>query len=85
MASDWDNGLFQPYMQRFMRVKYAAEGWPAECREEGVAHSELGARKQNYLKEIKDLYGINLPANEVKKNPGLRYIAKMAMNSLWGR
>lgn len=72
-------------MQRFMRVKYAAEGWPAECREEGLSHVELEQRKNDYLNEIKELYGIQLNSSEIKKNVGLRYIAKMALNSLWGR
>ena len=33
----------------------------------------------------KEAYGIDLRPEKIQNNPGLRYIAKLCLNSLWGR
>jgi hypothetical protein len=82
---DWDQYLFRDYLEKFLKLKYEAEGWPANCREDGLTEEELDARKKAYLDEAWDLYYIRLDPNNIAFNPGLRFIAKICLNSLWGR
>ena len=84
-ASDWSKSIFRKYLQIFMKIKYEADGWPPSCSEEGISEEEVARRKQKYIEEAKLLYDITLDPENVVRNPGLRYIAKLALNSLWGR
>ena len=54
-----------------------ASGWPPYCTTE--------EKKQEFLKGIRDHQGIELDYAAVKKNPGLRSVAKLNLNSLWGK
>ena len=71
------NELFHPYIKTFMKIKQEASGWPAECDTE--------EKKRNYLQEYKEHEGIQLDYNKVEKNPGLRSLAKLMLNSFWGK
>jgi len=57
-----------------------------ETREGGdnIPNEILEAR-QYFIKECHDNYGITLDSTKMCKNPGLRYISKLCLNSLWGR
>lgn len=82
---DWSNDLFHPYLRKFMELKYLSEGWPSDCQEEGVENDELMCRKQKYIDEAFQRYQINLDSAKIAKNSGMRYLAKLGLNSLWGR
>jgi hypothetical protein len=41
--------------------------------------------KAEYIERNRLEYGIELDPEKVEKNEGLRYIAKICLNSLWGR
>uniref|UniRef100_A0A183BU48 DNA-directed DNA polymerase n=1 Tax=Globodera pallida TaxID=36090 RepID=A0A183BU48_GLOPA len=40
---------------------------------------------KKWAEEYKEKYGIEIDLEKVKKNPGLRYISKLMLNSLWGK
>ena len=60
-----------------MKIKQEASGWPTECDTE--------EKKRNYLQENEQHEGIQLDHNKVEKNPGLRSLAKLTLNSFWGK
>ena len=41
--------------------------------------------KQSYIKDYFDHEGIQLEYDKIEKNPGLRTLAKMMLNSMWGK
>ncbi|XP_032676810.1 uncharacterized protein LOC116846712 [Odontomachus brunneus] len=57
-------------------VRQEASGWPNEC-----ANDEGG--KERYLREYEIVEGLNR-AN-ISPNPGLRSVAKLCLNSFWGK
>ncbi|XP_035226307.1 uncharacterized protein LOC118198678 [Stegodyphus dumicola] len=69
--------LFKSYIDLFLKIKQESSGWPAECRSE--------EQKESYIKEYLQKEGIRLDSLEIAKNPGRRQVAKLALNSFWGR
>lgn len=65
------------YMNTFLKLKQEASGWP-----ESVVTSE---DKTKYINEYKQHEGILLDPENISKNPGLRLVSKLCLNSLWGR
>ena len=60
-----------------MKIKQEASGWPPEC--------DTDEKKRNYLKEYKEHEGIKLDYQHIEKNPGLHSLAKLMLNSFWGK
>ena len=60
-----------------MKIKQEASGWPPEC--------DTDEKKRNYLKEYKEHEGIKLDYQRIEKNPGLHSLAKLMLNSFWGK
>ncbi|MCU7811733.1 MAG: hypothetical protein KZQ77_10930, partial [Candidatus Thiodiazotropha sp. (ex Notomyrtea botanica)] len=54
-----------------------ASGWPKWCKTE--------ADKQKYIDQYYHKEGILLDYDKIKKNPGLRALAKLMLNSFWGK
>ncbi|XP_071118386.1 uncharacterized protein [Haliotis cracherodii] len=54
--------------------KLEASGYPEGCTDHDA-----------YIQEIYDKEGIGLDKDHIEKNPGRRTIAKMQLNSLWGK
>ena len=67
----------QIYIKTFMKIKQEASGWSAECDTE--------EKKRNYLQQYEEHEGIRLDYDKVEKNPGLRSLAKLMLNSFWGK
>ena len=63
----------------------SASGYPSNCLEEGISNEEREQRKQAYINTPWANCTVQLDANNIKPNPGLRYVAKLCLNSLWGR
>ncbi|XP_063971153.1 uncharacterized protein LOC129263814 [Lytechinus pictus] len=83
-------GLFSGYINTFLKVKQEASGWPAECRfpgdEEGLPVPEnIRDRRERYLREYLEKEGVKLDPENIKHNPGLRAVAKSALNCMWGK
>ena len=70
-------GIFTDYVNTFLKIKQEASGWPQWCITE--------TDKEQYIADYKDKEGIFLEYNNIKKNPGLRSIAKLMLNSFWGK
>lgn len=70
------NQLFQPYIKTFMKIKQEASGWPVGCDTE--------EKKWDYLQDYEQHEGIRLDYNKVQKNPGLRSLFKLMLNSFGG-
>ncbi|XP_041361864.1 uncharacterized protein LOC121377831 [Gigantopelta aegis] len=70
-------GLFAEYINTFLQLKQEASGWPEWCKTDGD--------KTRYIKDYEEREGIQLRENAVKKNPGLRSLAKLCLNSFWGK
>jgi hypothetical protein len=62
-----NNGLFSGYVDTWLRLKAEASGWPQNC------HTD--EQRQQYLQQWLDREGIQLDAQSILLNPGLRHIA----------
>ncbi|XP_070171144.1 uncharacterized protein, partial [Polyergus mexicanus] len=71
-------GLFAEYINSFLQLKQEASGWPGECGDDDDA-------KERYLREYEKTEGIVLDKCNVALNPGLRSVAKLCLNSFWGK
>jgi hypothetical protein len=70
-------GLFAEYVNCFLKIKTEASGWPP-----GVVTEE---QQDRYISDFFDCEGILLEKAKIKKNPGLRALAKLMLNSFWGK
>ena len=71
------SGLFEDYVNTWLKIKTEASGWPKDC----VTEEE----KRDYIRRFKKKEGIPLDYAKVKKNPGLKATAKLMLNSFWGK
>ena len=71
------NELFSGFINTWLKVKQESSGWPSWCQSE--------TDKQQYITNYKERENIDLEYDKITKNPGLRYIAKIMLNSFWGK
>ena len=91
--------LFKGYVSKFLKIKQEATGYPkwvsdptnpqndvpkGYSREHILAITEED-RKNLYIHLYEKGQGILLDKTKIIKNPGLRAIAKLCLNSLWGK
>ena len=69
--------LFKEYVNMFLKIKQEASGYPKDC--------VTDEQKQRYVEEYYQHEGIRLDPEKIEYNPGLRYLAKLVLNSLWGK
>ena len=70
------NELFMDYVNMYLKRKQEASGYPKHC--------VTDEQKQRYIDEYYEHEGIRLDPNKIEYNPGLRWLAKLMLNSLWG-
>ena len=70
-------GLFKDYVNTWLKIKQEASGWP----EKNMTEEE----KQTYIQNYFEHEGIQLEYDKIEKNPGLRTLAKLMLNSMWGK
>jgi G:T-mismatch repair DNA endonuclease (very short patch repair protein) len=70
-------GLFRDYVDHFLKIKAEASGFPKWVKDESAKHA--------YVDMYRKHEGIQLDVNKIEVNPGLRSIAKLALNSFWGK
>ena len=70
-------GLFADYVNTWLKIKQEASGWPVEVQTE--------EQKQTYINDYFKHEGIRLEYAKIEYNPGLRTLAKMMLNSMWGK
>ncbi len=71
------DGLFKDYVNTFLKIKQEASGYPKNCTTE--------EEKQQYVEEYLEREGIQLDPRKIEYNPGLRALAKLMLNSFWGK
>jgi hypothetical protein len=73
--------LFRSYISRFLTLKYKASGWEKLGLEEASDEE-----KETYLRTLSQRFGVNLQRSDIGEyNPGMYAIAKLYLNSLWGK
>lgn len=72
-----EGGLFTGYINTFLQLKQEATGWPSECVDDEA--------KDRYLREYEETEGVVLEKHNIAQNPGLRSVAKLCLNSFWGK
>ncbi|KAF4524515.1 hypothetical protein B566_EDAN011526 [Ephemera danica] len=70
-------GLFGDYIKIFLKIKQESSGYPDDC----VSEKD----KKNYVRDYYQRQGIKLDPMKIQKNSGLRFVAKLLLNSLYGR
>ena len=75
--TDKSDSMFSEYINRWYKIKAEASGWPNWA----VSNED----KQRYLSDFKRKENIELDPTKIDSNPGLRSIAKLMLNSLWGK
>ena len=71
-------GLFPGYIDEFFKQKTLASGFPAECNNDPEAIDQ-------YIQDFERAEGIKLDKSQINLNPGKRSVAKLCLNSLWGK
>ena len=69
--------LFKEYVNTFLKIKQEASGYPPDCVTDD--------QKQRYIDDYYEHEGIRLDPDKIEYNPGLQYLAKLILNSLWGK
>jgi hypothetical protein len=72
-----EGGLFKDYVNQYARLKEHASGIPRFLKTE----DEI----DRYIKIFENHEGISLDRLKMVDNPGLRWIGKLLLNSLWGK
>ncbi|XP_074658630.1 uncharacterized protein LOC141911539 [Tubulanus polymorphus] len=75
--SDNRTGLFKSYIDKFLKVKTESSGWPSGDMSDD--------ERLNYIAEYAAREGIQLDGDKIEKIPGLRTVAKLCLNSMWGK
>ncbi|XP_013885698.1 uncharacterized protein LOC106533804 [Austrofundulus limnaeus] len=69
--------LFINYINRFLKNKQESSGFPPEVTDE--------EGKQKYIHDYFTHQGIQLGHEKIQQNPARRHIAKLCLNSFWGK
>ena len=70
-------GLFRYYVDQFLKIKQESSGWPDWCQSE--------ADRDKYIADYLRHEGIALDKENIKRNEGMRALAKLQLCSFWGR
>jgi hypothetical protein len=70
-------GLFVDYINTFLKLKAEASGYPTWVKSE--------TDEDDYIREFFESEGILLDRGNIRKNPGARSLAKLCLNSFWGK
>ncbi|KAL3068190.1 hypothetical protein niasHS_016436 [Heterodera schachtii] len=60
-------------------------GFPSDCAAADIDDEERERRMEQYINNPWKGCTVQLDANNIKPNPGMRYLSKLCLNSLWGR
>ena len=72
-----EGGLFTQYINTFLKLKQESSGYPQNVKSE--------EEKQAYIDQYLEHEGILLEKECIDKNPGLRSLSKLALNSFYGK
>ena len=69
--------LFKEYNKTWLKIKTQSSGFPTDCITDEM--------KDQFINDYKAREGIDLIPTEMEKNPGMRFISKLMLNSLYGK
>jgi hypothetical protein len=69
-------GIFTDYINHGLCSKQMASGFPHNCT--------CNDDKKAYVQKYFDNEGIQMDINKIEKNPGMRQVSKLILNTLWG-
>jgi hypothetical protein len=72
-----EGGLFAGYVDMFLKLKQEASGYPNWVKSE--------ADEDKYIGDYRRAEGIALDKASIAKNSGRRTLAKLKLNSMWGK
>ena len=70
--------LFQTYVNTFLKIKQEASRWPDWVGDDPQKRTE-------YVANYRAKEGVELAPENIAKNPGRRSLAKLMLNSFWGK
>ncbi|XP_055339180.1 uncharacterized protein LOC129588818 [Paramacrobiotus metropolitanus] len=70
-------GVYAAYMNKFLKVKLEASGWPSWCKTQ--------RQKDDFIRRVKEREGIDLDPEAMLYDAGRRNVAKNCLNCLWGK
>jgi len=70
-------GIFTDYINAFLKMKQYADGFPSLFKTE--------QQKKDYVHQYQQVEGILLDIGKIAKNPGMRALEKLMLNSFWGK
>ena len=70
-------GLFAPYVNNWLKIKQESSGYPGWARTD--------EDKRRYIHQYEEREGIKLARMMIAKNPGRKAVAKLMLNSFWGK
>ena len=70
-------GLFEEYINLFLKGKQEASGWPRDA--------ESLEDRERYLRDYLAVEGISLDPSNIEHNPNKRTLCKLLLNSYWGK
>ena len=71
-ANQQQSGLFAEYVNKWLKIKQEASGWPTWC--------QTMEQKRNYIVNYQEREGIRLDISQIVKNPGRKATAKLMLN-----
>ena len=71
-------GLFRHYVSTWLKIKQEASGWLSWVGDDETKRLE-------YIRQYEEHEGIRLEYHKIEHNPGLSTLAKMMLNSMWGK
>ena len=70
-------GIWASYINLWLKEKQQASGWPSWCKTE--------EEKKQYMDDYMENEGVELEEDKIEKNEGLSSLAKLMLNSFWGK
>ncbi|MCP3661874.1 MAG: hypothetical protein GY696_05155 [Gammaproteobacteria bacterium] len=74
---DPKTGLFTEYIAIFLKLKQEKSGWPKWVKTEDD--------QMKYILDYEQHMNIKLDPTQIEMNAGLRAVAKLFLNSFWGK
>jgi len=71
------SSIFVGYIHTFLKGKREALGYPTDALDE--------ESKLRYVRDYKLHQGIQLDTSKIEVNPAIRQMAKLCLNSFWGK
>ena len=74
---NFDDEIFKEYVREFFKIKLEASGFDKDI--------DTPEKQEKFLQECKEIFGIKVDKANMNYNAALRTLAKICLNSLWGR